>query len=143
MAAEVTEVTCPADNMFSLISTYFTFADGADNAFYAWVNMLGVDPDPTPGGTGIEVTVSMSDSATVVAAAVATAIDANINFGCTSAGAVATITNAAEGGATDAADGDMGVTINVTVQGSAGGGGSTSTPPSALELFSSSIIQGN
>ena len=118
--AEVTDITCPADTMGDLTDTYFTFRNGADAAFYAWFNADGIGADPTPGGTGIEVGIMSDDTATAVATATASAIDANGNFSCTSSSAVATITNAAGGAATDAADGNAGVSVNVTTQGAAG-----------------------
>lgn len=67
--------------------------------------------------TGIRVDVSISDTAVDVASKAAIKINSLADFSASSVGNVITITNAASGVTTDAADVDSGVTVNVTQQG--------------------------
>jgi len=118
-AAEVTSVTAVADVSSSLDGTYFTINSALDaTGYYVWINVAAGGNDPAPSGlTGIAVAISANDDADTVAAAIQTAVDAEGDFGASVSGSVVTITNAATGGTTDAADVDSGFTIAVTTQG--------------------------
>lgn len=100
---------------------YFVLHDDDTGLFHVWlnVNSEGVDPDPGGGSVGIEVAVSAADSAATVAAAIATAVNANAEFEAEYDGAgrvkITTATNAV---VVDLADGDLGVTVSVSTQGS-------------------------
>ncbi len=89
-------------------------------AYYVWFRVDGVGVDPTPGGTGIMVDILSGDTATQVATKVAAAIDATVPFIASSLGDVVTLTNASQGTATDATDGNVGGAfgVSVTTQGS-------------------------
>lgn len=95
------------------------------NSFYVWFNN-GAQTDPGHTGTAIEVDSSSGDT-TVIAGLTATAIGARPEFSATSSAAVVTITNAATGDVTDAANIDTSFTITTTTQGAAGGGGGETT----------------
>ena len=122
-AAEVTDFVVPDDNSGDLDGKYFTLNSANDvTRYYAWFNVDAGGNDPAPAGlTGIAIPISTDDLADDNAAAAVTAIDALGDFGAVDAGgAVAggfTVTNAATGGATDAADVDSNSTITVTTQG--------------------------
>ena len=118
-AAEVTTITTVADSSSSLQNKFFILRSALDATLYhVWIDVgnSGSDPAPT-GSTPIEVDITADDSAAAVATAVQTAIDGVGDFGATVSGAVVTVTNAATGGTTDAADSDTGFTIAVTTQG--------------------------
>lgn len=117
---EVTDVTVlDAASMTS--GDYWTLNSANDDTeYYVWYNIASGGGDPAPSGkTAIEVAVGGSDTATQVATATASAIDAVSDFSASSDSDVVTVTNAAEGEATDAADVDAGVTVEVTSQGAA------------------------
>ena len=118
--AEVSTVTFVADVAGSLNNKYFSLYS-ASNAtrHYVWFNINAAGADPAPSGydNGIEVAGATGASAATLASAANTAIDAEADFISTVSSAVVTITNAATGGATDAADVNAGVTCAVTTQG--------------------------
>lgn len=118
---EITTVQCVADVAGSLGGKYFTINAANDLVkYYVWFNVDGASTDPAPAGlTGVEVAISENDVADDVATAVAAALDALSAFGAAAVTDTVTVTNAANGVTTDAADVDAGVTINVTQQGDA------------------------
>lgn len=123
LTAEVTEITCEADAAGSLSGEYITI-DDPTTPYYAWFDVAGkgsIDP-AVSGKTGIIVGIAEDATATEVATAVAAAINGEADFGAGSAAAVVTVTNANDGAATDATNGDTGwaVSPNVTTQGSGG-----------------------
>lgn len=115
-AAEVTEITCPADISGSLSGKYWTLNSPTTN-YYVWYN-TGSSTDPAPVGlTEIEVSISANDDEEAVALATKNAIDSLSDFGASVALDVVTITNASTGYVYDAANVDVGVSVNVTTQG--------------------------
>lgn len=120
--AEVTSVTTVADTAGSLGGTFFTLNSANDaTGYYVWIDVANGSTDPAPSGlTGIEVNISTNDTAADVATAVQTAVDAIGDFGASVSSNVVTITNAATGGTTNAADSSAaptGFTIAVTNEG--------------------------
>jgi hypothetical protein len=111
----VDAVTAGADSDYQ--STYFTFRNDSDSEFYAWMNVDEQGVDPAATGTGIEVAFEGGASASVIAAAIASAVNAHADFEASSSGAVVQISAVGEAAVTDAADGDMGVTVAVQAQG--------------------------
>ena len=116
---EISTITCVADVAASLSGKYFLINTALDAiGHYVWLDVDDLSVDPAPAGkTGIEVDIAEDDTAATVATAVAAAIDALPGYGAVAVGAVVTVTNAASGGSTDAADVDTGFTIAVTQQG--------------------------
>lgn len=116
---EITEVTAIADVSSSLDGTYFTIHSAADATdYYVWFDVDAGGNDPAPGGmTGIAVSISADDDAETVATAIASAVDANADFLASASDDLVTITNAAVGATTDAADVDSGVSISISQQG--------------------------
>lgn len=116
---EITSITCVADVAGSLNNDYFFINSALDaNQYYVWFNVASGGTDPAIAGkTGVEVALSTNDSATAVASAVAAALDLLAGFGATSSAGVVTVTNAANGAATDATAETSGFTIAVTQQG--------------------------
>lgn len=96
---------------------YFTINAGGDTtAFYVWYNKDAGGGDPAPGGkTAIEVAVTTGDSANTVASATQAAIDGNANFSATVSTNVVTVTCAASGTTTDAANVDVGGSFAITM----------------------------
>jgi len=86
---------------------------------------LAAATDPAPGGTGIPVVYAVNDAFSTIATKVKNAIDANGDFSAGEEGTI-TITAAATGPTTDAADVDTGFAIAVTVQGADAIGGVSS-----------------
>ena len=120
--AEVTDVTVRADTGGDLNDTYFDLYSAGDaTAYYVWYNVAAGGTDPAPGGTGIEVAIGTGDAIDVVAAATAAAIDVVGDFGAVDDTVdTVTITNAALGAATDAANSTAATptfTYAVTTQG--------------------------
>lgn len=98
--------------------TSFTFFSAKDaTQYYAWGDENSTDADPTETGTGIEVDYAASASSTAIATAAASAINAVADFSASSSGTVVTVTNAAVGESTDAADTDAGVAITICRRG--------------------------
>ena len=120
-AKEVTEVDCVADVAASLDGSYFLINSAANaTAYYVWIDVDAGGNDPAPvGKTPIHVSISSNDSANAVAAAVQAAVDASADFSATVDMDAVTITNAAVGVATDAADNDTGFAISTLTQGAA------------------------
>lgn len=117
-AKEKTQVQALADTAGSLDATYFLLKSAADaTSYYVWMDVDAGGNDPAPGGTGIAVSISSNDSAAVVAAAIAAAVGALAAFDASASLDKVTITNAAVGTTTDAADVDTGFTISVLTQG--------------------------
>ena len=80
-----------------------------------------VSSNPAPGGTGIQVNITENASAIAVATATASAVAAigtSLVFGTSRVDEVVTVTNLVAGAATNAADGDAGITADVTTAGS-------------------------
>ena len=102
---QVSQVVCVDDVAKSLNSTYFTISTPTED-FYVWLDVddTGVDP-AVADMTGIEVDIAEDDVAATVAAAVAAAIDGLSSFSAAAVAATVTVTNAADGVATQAADG--------------------------------------
>lgn len=117
--AEESLVSCVADVASSLDGTYFTLNSAGDaTQYYVWMDVDAGGNDPAPLGlTGIQVSISANDDAETVAAAVAAAIEAEADFSASADGADVSISNAAVGDTTDAADSDSGFSISVLVQG--------------------------
>lgn len=116
---EVTTVECVADVAASLNDTYFVLHSALDAGLYhVWFNVDegGIDPEPEDS-TGIEVAIAEDDTADTVAAALAAALDAHADFVATALTDTVTITNAADGATTNAADEDTGFTIDVATAG--------------------------
>lgn len=118
---EITTVACVADVGGSLGGTYFTLNAANDLVkYYVWFNVDDASTDPAPSGlVGIEVPIAEDDSDDDVAAALAAALDAVPDFGAAAVNEVVTVTNAADGVTSNAADVDSGVSITVTQQGDA------------------------
>lgn len=105
----------------NLNNSYFTISSADDLInYYVWFNVNGEGVDPAIANkTGVEVAIAASAADTAVASALETALDALDAFGAAAVGATVTVTNAAYGVTTDAADGTAatGFTITVTQQG--------------------------
>jgi len=117
-AATVTEITDVTVLGGGAITTgdYWTLNSNV-NAYYVWYNVDAGGGDPTPGGIGIEVDIASTDSASDVATATAAAIDADVAFIAMSAIDVVSVTNTHAGAASDAADFNAGVIVNVIQDG--------------------------
>lgn len=105
----------------NLQNTYFTINSADDLIeYYVWMNVgaEGVDP-AIAGKTGVEIAIAAGAADTASATAIQLALHALSAFNATVLGATATVTNAAYGVTTDAADGTAatGFTIAVTTQG--------------------------
>lgn len=115
MAAEISTVTCVADDTDSLHETYFEFdvilTDGTIKKYFIWYDTNGGGaPTPAPvaygdARTGAEVSIATDANAGAVAAATQTIIDALTDVSCAVDGAVLTITNDKNGAVDDAHDG--------------------------------------
>lgn len=101
-------ITC-ADSPSMSTGEYFTINAANDSTeYYVWFNINSGGGDPAPAGkTGIEVAVGASDTAVDNAASLAAALDAQADFDATDNSDVVTVTNAAAGAATDAANVDV------------------------------------
>lgn len=109
--AAVGNVTDPVDGAVTTGAAIMTTTQGVSAAV-----------DPAPGGlTAIPVPYAIDDTAATIGGAVATAVGGNADFGASGTTTV-TITNAATGVTTDAADVDTGFGVSVTQQGSGGSG---------------------
>jgi len=125
--AEITEITCEADVAGSLSGKYWTL-NSPTTEYYVWYDVAGKgSADPAIAGkTGIVVGITEDDTANTIATNTAAAIDAEADFGAGAVAAVVTVTNAANGAVTDAADGVGGLGTGwtgawtVTQQGSGG-----------------------
>jgi len=117
--AEVTDITCGAAAAGSG-GKYFTLSSPSTD-YYVWYDLDDNPTDPGVAGTGIEVDIATGDTADDVAAATASAINAVTGLGAVSSAAIVTVTNADDGAATDAADGDTGFPLfETTTQGTDG-----------------------
>lgn len=141
--AEITDITCEADTSGSLSGEYITL-DDPTTQYYAWFDVTGKgSADPALSGkTGIIVTIAADASANTVATAVKDAIDAESDFGATVASAVVTVTNANNGAAADATNGDTGwsVSPDVTTQGSGGAAYDHEFTPAAASVDLGSFL---
>ncbi|MCC7443186.1 MAG: hypothetical protein IT285_16255 [Bdellovibrionales bacterium] len=120
LVAEVTQVTLPAAASITSGQSFYLSAADDRALHYVWFNKDGAGIGPVhPGRRPIEVGISTGDTANQVAAAVQTAIDAEADFSATVLANVVTVTNAAAGPATDAANVDVGgaFSVSTTVQG--------------------------
>jgi len=114
-AAEVTTITCVADDTDSLHETYFEFdvmlAAGTIKKYFVWYDTNGgVAPTPAPvcygtARTGAEVSIATDTNAAAVATATQAIIDALTDISCAVDGAVLTITNDQIGAVDDSHDG--------------------------------------
>ncbi len=111
--AEITEVDFTSHTISD--GDYWTLNSANDaTAYYVWYGTT----DPTPGGTGINVALQASPAA--YATATASAINGQADFGSPAPGGnVITVTNAATGPTTDAADVNASVAVTVTQDGKA------------------------
>ena len=118
--AEVTEITCYDESTLSG-GEYFTLSSPSTD-YYVWYDIDDGSTDPSVAGrTGIEVDIADSDTEDDVAAKTASAINAVIGLGATSVADKVTVTNAVDGVAADAADGDTGFALfETTTQGTDG-----------------------
>lgn len=119
---EITEVTLPADSSGSLAGKYWTIGASITTSpwtdYYIWYDVDRTSADPTPAGlTGIEVSIQSNATADEVAEATAEALNKTPDFSVSTSGDTITITNTGPGDASDAADVDSGVTVNVVQQG--------------------------
>jgi hypothetical protein len=119
MAAEVTTITCVADDTGSLNNTYFEFdvmlAAGTIKKYFVWfnINAAGVEPTPSPVAYGDARTAAVVAAATdatanAIAAAAQIVIDALTDVTCANPGAPSptlTITNDQLGAVDDSHDG--------------------------------------
>lgn len=116
------KITCAAASAMTT-GQYFTINSATDaTEYYVWFNIASGGGDPAPGGkTGIEVAVGGSDTDVQVATALAAALDGNSDFDSSSASEIVTVTNAAAGATTDAANVDVAspFAIQKTVEGRA------------------------
>jgi len=114
--AEVSTVQCSGQAALSG-GEYFTL-DSPTTGYFVWYDVDNGSVEPTVAGrTAIAVDISSGDTAAQVAAKTAAAIEAAADFAAAANGDVVTITNAAGGAATDAADGDTGFTIATLTDG--------------------------
>lgn len=107
---EVTEVQFVAnDTAGDHDGTYFTLNSAKDaTEYYVWFDVDAAGNDPAPTGlTGIQVSISANDVINDIASAVQTAINAEADFGASVLTDTVTITNAAAGHTTDAANVDV------------------------------------
>lgn len=109
------KLTCAASSAMTT-GQYFTINSATDaTEYYVWFNVNSGGGDPAPASkTGIEVAVGASDTADQVATALAAALDANSDFTATANSDVVTVTNAAAGATTDAANVDVASPFAVT-----------------------------
>lgn len=117
--AQVQKITCVADDSGSLENKYlFIYSALNEKKYHVYFDTgTGVDPDPG-GSTAVKVTILEDATASAVADAVKTALDALDDFSATASGAVVTVTNAANGYATRAHEGDdTGFNFEVVTQG--------------------------
>ena len=110
MYREVTSITTVGDTAGSLNSTYFLMKEPDGTGHYFWFNVSagGSDPAPSvPAGytNGHVVAITTGDADTVVAGLLNTVINGVTGFDSTVASAIITVTNSADGDATDALDG--------------------------------------
>lgn len=126
---EKSTVQCVADSSSSLNNKYFTL-NSPSTGYYVWFNVAAAGVDPAPGGrTGIPVAIAANASAATVASAVQVAVDALADFVATVVTDTVTITNAAKGNVTDAANVNAGVVVTILRQ---GGDGLAATIASAI-----------
>ncbi len=119
----------------NLLNKYFTLKNGADAAYFAWMNVNSQGVNPAPGGTAIEVTVAKGATAAEVATAVATAVDASAEFEAETDGTRVKITNSAVGTATNTGAGNSTFTVSVQSDGTAATQPGPSTAVSGLTNF--------
>ena len=101
---------------------YFNLKSANDaTSYYVWLNVTNganTQTDPVAVGTGVQVDILLGETDAQIAVKVAAEIDALLDFSVpVPGGTTFSITNAADGATTDAADVTAGVTVNVTVQG--------------------------
>jgi hypothetical protein len=121
--AEVTTITCEADDTDSLDGLYF-FLNTPTTSYYVWINTSGgAETDPAlEGKTAIEASVTTDDTAESVATAIKTAITAVTGFTATDATGVVTVTNDAVGGVEAARDPNNGSATGFTFEVTTSGG---------------------
>ncbi|NQU33995.1 MAG: phage tail sheath subtilisin-like domain-containing protein, partial [Bacteroidetes bacterium] len=108
--AEITTIDCEADTTSSLNNKYWLL-NSPTTSYYVWYNVGAAGTDPAVAGkTGIEVALVENDTASAVATATQLVITALGDFTATVDTITVTVTNAAGGAVTTAADGDTGWT---------------------------------
>jgi len=116
--AQVQTVTTVADSSGSLNNKYFFFYEPDGTGHYVWYDVSSGGSDPALAGfTAHEVDITTDDTANSVASATQAVIDAIGEFGASVSTNVVTITNAANGYAQAAHDGDSGFSFAVTTEG--------------------------
>lgn len=120
LAPEIFEITCPTGASITSGQYFLLYSAQDSTEYYAWYNVDGLGGNPAPiGKSPIEIAINSGDTANQVASKTALAINAIVDFNASASLAVATVTNATAGIATDASNIDVtGLTINVTQQGS-------------------------
>lgn len=97
--SQITEITCSADTIGSLNSTYFYLGAEQDAGalYYFWFNVSGTGTDPMDTGIAVEVDIVINDTDAAVAAALDAAMTGTGNFSCSTVGGVVTATNVLPG----------------------------------------------
>ena len=117
---EITRIEAP-EGQHVTSGQYFTI-NSANNVtpYYVWLNVDAAGGDPAPGGlTAVVVAINSTDGRNTVSTAIANALNALGDFAASSTLNVTTVTNAAEGNCSDAANVDVGgaIDISTTTQG--------------------------
>lgn len=113
--SEITDIITVADVSSSLNSKYFTISSPTTD-YYVWYSDGG-GVDPAPGGTAIPITFTTDDTADTIASLTQTAITGLPDFSASVITNTVTVTNAATGDVTNAADTDTTFTVTVSTQG--------------------------
>lgn len=122
--AEVTSITCVADDTGSLNNTYFKIYS-TSTTYVVWINVNSAGSDPSlPSTTSVEIAVATDATAATIATAIKSALDAisgGAIFTTTRSTATLTITRGTAGKVNDTVDGAgaaaTGFTISTTTQG--------------------------
>lgn len=120
---EVTEIRAVADVSDSLDGKYFVLRDSAGSVG-VWIDVDNSGTAAPAGATActrqIEITTIVTgDSAATIATAIAAVLEADAAFTASATGSLITVTDAAVGARTAAADGNAGFTITRWITGSA------------------------
>jgi len=121
-ASEVTEITCAAGSTLSGGESFGLSTPSTD--YYVWYRVDGSGEDPAvEEATGIAVDITNADDASAVAVLTASRIESVAGLGASSIADKVTVTNAASGSVSDAADNDTGFVISTATQGDNGDDG--------------------
>jgi len=105
----------------TLLDTFFTISS-ASGDFHVWSDINSEGTDPNPGGsTALTSTYAVGASVADIHTAHAAAIDGNAAFAAEVENGKIRVRNAATGDATNAVDGDAGVTVETLRQGRTAG----------------------